>query len=84
MKPPNRYTQGNSTSSNLFCDLGSSEFDEIEMLSNHCDYADQELPKNVGGALSFPEWYRASEAEYELLQKNEVWELVEMLEVKTS
>ena len=80
MKPPNRYAPG--TSSNLSYDLGSSEFDEFETLAYHSDYVDQELPKSIEEALSSPEWYRAMKAEHESLQKNEVWEHVEMPERK--
>ena len=80
MKTPNRYTPG--TSSNLSNDLGWSAFDEFETLAYHSDYVDQELPKTIE-ALSYPEWHRAMKAEHESLQKNEVWEHVEMPEEKT-
>ena len=53
VKPPNRYAPG--TSSNLSYNLGSSEFDEIETFAYHSDYVDQELPKSIEEALSFPE-----------------------------
>ena len=62
--------------------LCSSEFDEIETLACHSDYVDHELPESVEEALSSPEWYRAMKAEYKSLQKNEVWQLVEMPERK--
>ena len=80
VKPPNRYAPG--TSSNLSYNLGSSEFDEIETFAYHSDYVDQELPKSIEEALSSPEWYRAMKAEYDSLQKNEVWDIVEMPEGK--
>ena len=76
VKPPNRYTPG--TSSNLSHDLGSSEFDEIETLAYYSDYVDHELPKSNKEALSSSEWYHAMKAEYESLQKNKLWELVEI------
>ena len=41
-----------------------------------------ELPKSIEEALSSPEWYRAMKAEYDSLQKNEVWDIVEMPEGK--
>ena len=77
VKPPNRYTPG--ASSNLSQDLGSSEFDEIEMLVYHSDYVDHELPKSTEEALSSPERYRAIKAQYDSLQKKLVWELVETM-----
>ena len=80
VKPPSRYAPG--TSSNLSYNLGSSEFDEIETFAYHSDYVDQELPKSIEEALSSPEWYRAMKAEYDSLQKNEVWDIVEMPEGK--
>ena len=49
--------------------------------SHTIDYVDHESPKSTEEALS-PEWYRAMKVEYESLLKNEVWELVEMLERK--
>ena len=82
VKPPNRYTP--STSSNLSYDLDPSEFDEIETLAYHSNYVDHELPKSIEEALSSPERYRAMKAEYESLQKNEVWELVESPDKKYS
>ena len=83
VKPPNRYASG--TSSNLSYNLGSSEFDEndeIETLAYHSDYVDQELPKSIEEAISSPEWSRAMKAEYDSLQKTEVWDIVEMPEEK--
>ena len=81
MKLLNRYKPG--MSSNLSYDLDASEFDKIETLAYHSNYVDHELPKSIEEALSSPQWYRAVKAEYESLQKHEVWELVEMPE-KTS
>ena len=80
VKPQNRYAPG--TSSNFSYKLGSSEFDDIETLAYHSDYVDQELPKSIEEALSSPEWYRAMKAEYDSLQINEVWDIVEMPEGK--
>ena len=62
--------------------LGSSAFDEIETFAYHSNYVDQELPKSIEEALSSPEWYCAMKAEYDSLQKNEVWDIVEMPEGK--
>ena len=78
MKPPNRYTPG--TSSNLSSDLGSSEFDEIETLAYPRDCVDHDIPKSNEEALHSTEWDRAMKAEYESLQKIEVWELGKMPE----
>ena len=75
MKPPNRYIPGESN--NFSYDLGSSEFDEIKTLAYHCDCVVQELPKGIE-EKRFPEWYRATEAEYESFQNDEVRELVEL------
>ena len=80
--PPNRYAPG--TSSNLSYNSSSSEFDEIETLAYHSDYVDQELPKSIEEALSSPEWYSVMKAEYDFLQKNEVWGIVECQKEKTS
>ena len=80
MEPLNRYIPGKS--SNLSYNLGSSEFDEIETLAYHSDYVDHELPKSIEEALASPEWHRAMKADYESLQKNEVWKPVEMSERK--
>ena len=76
MKPPNRYTPG--TSSNLSYNLDSSEFNETETLANHNEYVDNELPKTIEETLFPPEKYRAMNADFESLQKNELWELVKM------
>ena len=73
--PSNRYAPG--TSSNLSYNSNSSEFDELETLAYHSDYVDQELPKSIEEALSPPEWYSVMKAEYDSLQKNEVWGIVE-------
>ena len=62
--------------------LGSSEFDEIETLAYHRDYADHELRKSIEEALPSPEWYRAMKVEYESLQKTVVWGLDEKPERK--
>ena len=78
LKQPNRYAIG--TSSNLSYNLSSSESNET--LAYHGDYVDQELPKCIEEALSSPEWYHAMEAEYDSLQKNEDWDIVEMSEGK--
>ena len=74
--PLNRYTTG--TSSNVSYNLGSSEFDESETLAYHSKKVYHELPKSIEEALSSPEWYRAMTAEYDSVQKIEVWEVVEM------
>ena len=47
------------------------------MLTYHSDYVDQELMKRIEEAVS-SEWHRGVKAEYESLQKTQVWELVEM------
>ena len=56
IKPPNRYTPGNS--GNLCFDSFSSEFENREDLTSN--YVDQELPKNLEETLSSPKWYYES------------------------
>ena len=76
IKPPNRYTPGNS--GNLCFDSFSSEFENREDFAFTSNYVDQKLPKNLEEALSSPKWYAVMKAQFQSLQENQVWQLVDM------